>query len=321
MFANHPDHTTSPELLNAAQAVVDWITASGKGTFPRLIGARSDHKGGRQEFELELSSGLIMRLSREVSGASPDALQSMAARALAATAEAPRIVPQWRAMTRELHRLVSAAQVMGVPARIHRVELAEYGDWEDGASPLFLGGIHSLGNNLEPTIHWVRLRSITKIQDAFYDEVQRLEIRNSVRIARGSEGASGTIDALALQAAARCPDPNACIRRLATSDVVELQDGTTLEWCDGHVRSHDNGHEGQLEWSGNQLVINDCQLAETLIDNVAGRPITDLVQHARLSPAMTIRSARNGGQPNAPTLHIDLDLKIFKICTVTGTWW
>lgn len=151
-------------------------------------------------------------------------------------------------------------------------------------------------------------------------ELMDLRFARKTELAR--QGADGSIDQIAINAIAqRCHIADG-IRWVANRTVEARHPDLYLYVRDGHIGCE--GYDAQnsnFHWNGSSLTLWNCTLPEIALSQLAGQPITRLIEHPILSSDMIITEASSAkiGERQAIKVIFDQPKRLF--CKASGRSW
>lgn len=145
------------------------------------------------------------------------------------------------------------------------------------------------------------------------------ERRFAERRRLADSGASGTIDALALNCIRQQADVYTTLLALTTRDCLWLPDRTALLWKDGRITSGNQPGHPEYDWTGDRFTIWKTELPETVKIAALGKAMT-LIQHPALTSEMIVREVLDGiYHTGAACVLVDLDLPLYLFSVANGS--
>lgn len=151
-------------------------------------------------------------------------------------------------------------------------------------------------------------------------ELMDLRFARKTELAR--QGADGSIDQIAINAIAQRCDIADGIRWVANRTVEARHPDLYLYVRDGHIGCE--GYDAQnsnFHWNGSSLTLWNCTLPEIAISQLAGQPITRLIEHPILSSDMIITEASSIEIGDQQAIQVNFDQPKRLFCKVSGRSW
>lgn len=153
-----------------------------------------------------------------------------------------------------------------------------------------------------------------------YREIMDLRFATKTELAR--QGADGSIDQIAINAIAQRCDIADGIRWVANRTVEARHLDLYLYVQDGHIGCE--GYDAQnsnFQWDGSSLTLWNCTLPEIAISQLAGQPITRLIEHPILSSDMMITKASSEKIGERQAIKVDFKQPKRLFCKASGRTW
>ncbi|ALG60502.1 MULTISPECIES: hypothetical protein [Citromicrobium] len=177
--------------------------------------------------------------------------------------------------------------------------------------------VAGLGEDLQPDTFDLELRSCSDPAPQLAELFADLSRRHAAKAALNLHGADGSIDMLALRALKaegpvqpelrnwKCLSPsygpfNVNLGRISIEKIV-------------HAKH-------RIRFAKNRITVYGMELPETVLLKCVGRPITDLLVHAFLSPEMIIVDARNAISSSEKHFAIEFTQPVYYFCSVSGRY-
>lgn len=192
------------------------------------------------------------------------------------------------------------------------------GDWLHSDEFKVILRLECLDRYLFPEVEELEIDDLGALE-AELDHWARDAARSyGLRHALASEGATGTIDLLTLNAVAMFGDVRATLRALGRGMMPRTPSGIELFGDRGNLWSHGTDPASGLSWRASSLG-HPTVLPATLLAAYAGRPVTDLITHPMLSSDMTIVDAT--GDDRSGTLKVEFEQPRWLFCHQSGRAW
>lgn len=217
-------------------------------------------------------------------------------------------------------RIVAGWTRSGVQSRLIDVQLAPYDGWRGSTVPTLRLLVQGVDDTLNTCIEEVRLENAHALEREMAEVADRLRQRQNARAELARMGASGSIDQLALNAIAHFGDVAETLRRFATEWRFWLPDWTALLMRDGEVTAGNGTANPAMHIGRRSITIDGARLPESELVAAVGRPVTDFVDHAFLSPDMIVVGAK-GSDDGHPMVTFDLAVPEWLFCSVSGRVW
>lgn len=149
-----------------------------------------------------------------------------------------------------------------------------------------------------------------------------MDLRFARKTELARQGADGSIDQIAINAIAQRCDIADGIRWVANRAIEERHPDLHLYFRDGHIvcKGYDAQNSNFL-WNGSSLKLWNCTLPEIAISQLAGQPITRLIEHPILSSDMIITEASSAKIGDRQAIQIDFDQPKRLFCKASGRSW
>ncbi len=149
-----------------------------------------------------------------------------------------------------------------------------------------------------------------------------MDLRFARKAELARQGADGSIDQIAINAIAQRCDIADGIRWVANRTVETRHLDLYLYVRDGHIgcEGYDAQHSN-FQWDGSSLTLWNCTLPEIAISQLAGQPITRLIEHPILSSDMIITEASSAKIGDRQAIQIDFDQPKRLFCKASGRSW
>ena len=134
-----------------------------------------------------------------------------------------------------------------------------------------------------------------------------------------SAGAHGRADAMALALINADPHSFDALRDVMVLDQVDLQDGITLHWSNGVLRSSGK-LSGGIEWFHNHVELTGRWFSAAAAAAMAGRPTSDIVDHPAFS-GIAIREVASQVVQGRATTFVGLETPVAFFDASSGRSW
>ncbi|MBQ95494.1 MAG: hypothetical protein CL510_06655 [Actinobacteria bacterium] len=177
--------------------------------------------------------------------------------------------------------------------------------------------VSGLGEDLQPDTFDLELRSCSDPAPQLAELFTDLSRRHAAKAALNLHGADGSIDMLALRALkAEGPvQPELRNWKCLSPPYGPFSINLGRISIDQIVHS-----EHKIRFAKNTVTVYGMELPETVLLKCVGRPITDLLVHAYLSPEMIIVDARNALSPSEKHFTIEFTQPVYYFCSVSGRY-
>lgn len=179
-------------------------------------------------------------------------------------------------------------QAQGAPVAVDHVHLAPFPRWIPSGTPEFQIGILGLNDRLLPEVGQFYAQGLEAIRLEAEPGLDRIRARAVRRTALAKEGASGTIDELAVRVIEAHRPLAETLRQLREQDIVWLTDDDAIRWDSGHVLVAKRDFDQGISWLGNDIVVDALILSDERAEALIGRPVTEIAKHAFLDARMLI---------------------------------
>lgn len=223
---------------------------------------------------------------------------------------------------RRARATVAAWRERGLPARVVDVHLAPYDHWRGSLQPLTRLLLETLDEKLQPAIEkldsWAEQDIDSMLADARLDLSRRTERRDALM----RQGATGSINQLALNAIGQVGDVAGTLRRFRSERRLRLADDTRIMIEDGMVDAANYTDENRFSWHREGLSVSTAVELKRDVATAVGRPVTELIEHPFLSPDMSVLKAEwSLDNTDDRWLVIDLAMPWRLFCSTTGRVW
>lgn len=134
-------------------------------------------------------------------------------------------------------------------------------------------------------------------------------------------GASGTIDQLAINAMTSFGDPAGYVRLLRREPRFWLPDDTCIMSIRGHVGAGSGDPDAHVQFSRDSMSVRRTFVPENVLKAAVGRPVSELYEHEHLSPDMLVRDATCEYEEGEFTLVVSFSQNTHLFCFETGRIW
>lgn len=217
---------------------------------------------------------------------------------------------------------VSTWRDQGLPARVIDVHLAPYDYWRGSTQPLTRVLLETLDRNLQPAMKKLDGQAELNTDSMFVDARQDLFRRTEQRDALMRQGATGTINQLALNAIGQVGDVAGTLRRFRSEWWFRLADDTRIRMEDGMVDAANYSEENRFSWHREGFSVSTAVELKCDVFTAIGRPVTEFVEHRFLSRDMSVVKAEwSLDHTGERRLHVDLAMPLRLFCSTTGRVW
>jgi hypothetical protein len=309
---------------------------TGHAEWPKLLRIgrhNSDDDYHRYEVDVELAPGLTLPMEYGLMEGIESGLDDISddeAGVLDWTLEGVEAcIPNLKHLADEVHEArirarttVAAWRERGLPARVVDVHLAPYDHWRGSMQPLTRVLLETLDEQLQPTVEKIDSQEAhdgdALLIEARLDLARRTERRDALM----GQGATGTITQLALNAIGQAGDVAGTLRRFRSERRIRLADGTNIMIEDGMVHASNYVQEDRFCWHRESFSVGAAVELKRDIATVAGRPVTELIDHPFLSPDMSVLKADwSLDHSGEGRLAVDLAMPWRLFCSNTGRVW
>lgn len=224
-------------------------------------------------------------------------------------------------LRRRARSAIAAWQRAGLPAKLVDVRLAPYDAWRRSTVPVTQVLFESLDERLERFVEEVRVETPAEMEKALADRRLALEQRNTARIGFGEQGASGTIDQLALNAIAHFDDLAANVRQFASEWRFWLPDESVLILSDGHATLGTGANDARITWWRDTVIVTSLTASQEQLEAAVGQPVSTLLDHDYLTPDIVVTEARWVVEDDREFVLIAFDQPRRLFCSTTGRVW
>lgn len=149
-----------------------------------------------------------------------------------------------------------------------------------------------------------------------------MDLRFARKIELARQGADGSIDQIAINAIAQRCDIADGIRWVANRAIEARHPDLYLYVRDGHVGCEVyDAQNSNFHWNGSSLTLWNCTLPEIAICQLAGQPITRLIEHPILSSDMIITEASSIEISDRQAIQVNFDQPKRLFCKASGRSW
>jgi hypothetical protein len=307
-------------LQSGCRRIIEMLQSAGSDRHPRLAEVMWNEPGGFERYAFAIDASIIMQIVRQANRTSDEFFEKAARCAIRAAQKAGEVLDAASVMRHNLESLVGRAQRSGLSVRMHRLDIAEYGQWSHPDGPLFLAGFVTLGDNLRETLEWLVVESNVELERQFAASMYALRDRQTRRMELNLMGADGSIDALALSNLLTQPDPGPVFEQLRRVDSVQLSGGVYLRWTDGRIFSS-HVSAGTLRWHDDVLAIAGSAIPETVLIQLRGKPASLVINLSHFDDRMTIREVTNRPVAERSFTEIRLTLPMYLLNTAEHRYW
>ena len=182
------------------------------------------------------------------------------------------------AMRRRVEEFCRELAVGGVEVPLLWLSLAPHDHWVTPADVRFDIALAGLGHSLRADEIMGEAGLDDDLCEAFDHalDTQRERARQVAEIR--SVGAHGRADALALALIAANPHPLDAFRDVTSHDRIDLQDGVSLHWSNGVLRSSGD-LPGNAAWYHDRVELPGRWFSAAAAAAMVGRPASDIVDH------------------------------------------
>ena len=208
----------------------------------------------------------------------------------------------------------------GISANLLETKL-RWTEWEryTGARPHIVA-VSSLDSDLQPACLDLELDLSFDPSTELDKLFSELSERHSAASYLTSRGANGSIDMLALRALEASGSVEAGLRNWAClahgSDIYEGYERNLGHiWIDKTVFS-----KRETRFRHNSVTVYGMRLPESVLMNLVGKPVTDLLEHEYLSSEMIITCAENA-EVSDDFFTIVFSQPVYYFCSLSGRFW
>lgn len=192
------------------------------------------------------------------------------------------------------------------------------GDWLHSDEFRVILRLECLDRHLFTDIEELEFEHVGAINEELQHWGRRAAANYALRHALAAQGATGTIDLIALNALAMFGDAAATLRGIGEGFVPWSSNAMELIGEAGHLWSHGVDHTSGLSWQAN-LIRHPTVVPASVLMACAGRPVTDLITHPILTADMTIVEASR--DPETGKLKVEADQPRWLFCHQSGRAW
>lgn len=149
-----------------------------------------------------------------------------------------------------------------------------------------------------------------------------MDLSSARQAALARQGGDGMVDQLVLNAHAQYGDVADMLRQFASGWGVTLSEALTIFMYDGHVQCHGwDPSRPQVHWSVNRVTIHGKSAPSTVLNALAGKPISALIKHPVLTEDMVITNAFSKYEHGEHSVRAEFDQRQWVFCGASGRVW
>lgn len=326
---------TPTVVREAVHALIAALSAVAAGDHPRLvsIAAHADQDDDIHQYEVvvELAPGVVlpaecglMESVREY-GEQPYGVDDIVEWTMEGVEACLPILDglsdRLDEVRRHARRVIGRWSKDGIQSHLIEARLAPHDAWRGSGSPAFTLMVEGLDERLLPVADDVHVAQAGSVEDSLREFRHGLAVRLATRAELAINGASGTVDQLALNAIAHFGDVAETLRRFGREWRFWLPDSTCLLMRDGDVTAGNGKADPDLHLGARSVTVVGKRLPETVLVAATGRPVTEIVTHPFLSDDMTVIEALSEDEDGLPSVTFRLAVRRWFFCSATGRRW